>query len=241
MNENSKIIGYEFSSRVRYSEIDHRGTMTLPALINYFQDCTTFHSEAAGLGMEQLKKDKKAWVLSYWQVMVERYPKLNEKIAVGTFPTKFKGLFGNRNMYMLDEEGRRIACANSIWVFMDLEKGRPSKPSAEYIEPYGIGTPLDMPYEDRKIERPSEGRTCEPFPVRRYHIDTNEHVNNCQYVQMALEMLPGDISVHQLRVDYKKSAVFGNMIFPKVSEEQGRTVVELCDETGNEYAIVEMK
>lgn len=27
---------YEFDSRVRYSEIDHRGTMTLPALVNYF-------------------------------------------------------------------------------------------------------------------------------------------------------------------------------------------------------------
>ena len=33
---------YEFEARVRYSEIGHRGTMTLPALINYFQDCSTF-------------------------------------------------------------------------------------------------------------------------------------------------------------------------------------------------------
>ena len=47
---------YEFESRVRYSEIGHRGTMTLPALINYFQDCSTFHSEEVGLGMERLKQ-----------------------------------------------------------------------------------------------------------------------------------------------------------------------------------------
>ena len=33
---------YEFDSRVRYSEVDHHGTMTVPALINYFQDCSTF-------------------------------------------------------------------------------------------------------------------------------------------------------------------------------------------------------
>ena len=76
---------YEFKSRVRYSEIDHRGTMTLPALINYFQDSSTFHSEEAGLGMEHLKAEKKAWVLSYWQVIVERYPKLGEEITVGTW------------------------------------------------------------------------------------------------------------------------------------------------------------
>lgn len=33
---------YEFEGKVRYSEIDHRATMTLPALINYFQDCVPF-------------------------------------------------------------------------------------------------------------------------------------------------------------------------------------------------------
>ena len=80
---------YTFDSQVRYSEIDHRGTMTLPALINYFQDCSTFHSESVGLGMNVLKEKKKAWILSYWQVVIESFPKLAEKITVGTFATEF--------------------------------------------------------------------------------------------------------------------------------------------------------
>lgn len=147
---------YEFEGRVRYSEIDHRGTMTLPALINYFQDCSTFHSEMVGLGMEHLRQEKKAWVLSYWQILVERYPKLCEKITVGTFATEFKGLFGNRNFYMKDGEGRLAARANSIWVFMDLEKGRPCRPAKENIAPYGVHEPMDMPYEGRKIAVPDE-------------------------------------------------------------------------------------
>ena len=232
---------YEFSGRVRYSEIDHRGTMTLPALINYFQDCSTFHSESIGLGMERLKLKKKAWVLSYWQIIIDRYPKLYEKITTGTFATEFKGLFGNRNFYMKDEEGGRIACANSIWVFMDLEKGRPCRPAEEDIAPYGVNEPLDMPYEDRKISVPEVFEDREPFPVRKYHIDTNEHVNNCQYVQMALEMLPGDINVRQVRVDYKKSAVLGDIIYPGVARDQDRIVTELRDENKRPYAVIEMK
>lgn len=232
---------YEFKSRVRYSEIDHRGTMTLPALINYFQDCSTFHSESIGLGMERLKLKKKAWVLSYWQIIIDRYPKLYEKITTGTFATEFKGLFGNRNFYMKDEEGGRIACANSIWVFMDLEKGGPCRPAEEDIAPYGVNEPLDMPYEDRKISVPEVFEDREPFPVRKYHIDTNEHVNNCQYVQMALEMLSGDISVRQVRVDYKKSAVLGDIIYPGVAQDQGRIVTELRDENKRPYAVIEMK
>ena len=232
---------FEFDARVRYSEIDHRGTLTLPALINYFQDCTTFQSEELGLGSEFLQREKKAWVLSYWQIIVDRYPGMCEQVTVGTFATKFSGFIGNRNMYMLDESGEQIACANSIWAFMDMEKGRPCRPKPEWISAYGTGEPLDMPYEERKILVPESFEDRESFPVRKYHIDTNEHVNNCQYVQMAMEMLPGDINVRQLRVDYKKSAVLGDMIFPKVSEEQDRTVVELCDEVGKAYAVVEMK
>lgn len=232
---------YEFDGRVRYSEIDHTGKMTLPALINYFQDCSTFHSEEAGLGMERLKAEKKAWILSYWQVIVERYPGLGEKITTGTFATEFKGLYGNRNFYMKDAEGRRIACANSIWVFMDLEKGRPARPSEEHIRPYGTEEPLDMPYEGRKILMPEQCVEMESFPVRKYHIDTNEHVNNCQYVQMALEVLPREMKVRKLRVDYKKSAVLGDTIYPKVAQETERTVVELCDGDGKPYAVVELK
>ena len=215
--------------------------MTLPALINYFQDCSTFHSEEAGLGMERLKAEKKAWILSYWQVIVERYPGLGEKITTGTFATEFKGLYGNRNFYMKDAEGRRIACANSIWVFMDLGKGRPARPSEEHIRPYGTEKPLDMPYEGRKILMSEHCVETESFPVRKYHIDTNEHVNNCQYVQMALEVLPREMKVRQLRVDYKKSAVLGDTIHPKVAQETERTVVELCDGDGKPYAVVELK
>ena len=232
---------FEFNGRVRYSEIDHREMMTLPALINYFQDCSIFHSEAVGSGTERLKRDRKAWILSYWQVIIDRYPKLCEEITVGTFATEFKGLYGNRNFYMKDGAGEMIARANSIWVFMDLAKGRPARPTPEYIEAYGTCEPLDMPYEGRKIVLPQDSCEEEPFPVRKYHIDTNEHVNNCQYVQMALEMVPGDAQVRQLRVDYKKSAVLGDIIYPRLSQEEERTVVELCDGDGKAYAIVEMK
>ena len=77
--------------------------------------------------------------------------------------------------------------------------------------------------------------------MRRAHIDTNEHVNNSQYIQMVMDVLPGEMEVHKLRVDYKKSAVMGDIIFPKVSRAEGRTVVELCDEAGHAYVVAELK
>ena len=45
----------------------------------------------------------------------------------------------------------------------------------------------------------------------------------------------------RLRAEYKKSAVYGDMICPRAAFEEDRTVIELCDEAGGIYAVVELK
>ena len=49
---------YTFDSKVRFSEVDHTGRITLPGIINYFQDCSTFQSEDLGLGIEHCSEKK---------------------------------------------------------------------------------------------------------------------------------------------------------------------------------------
>ena len=66
---------YSFDSKIRYSECDSEGRLTLAALLNYFQDCSTFQSEALDVGIEYLKEKHLVWVLSFWQIEVERYPR----------------------------------------------------------------------------------------------------------------------------------------------------------------------
>ena len=70
---------YAFDSRIRYSETDSEGYLTLDALLNYFQDCSTFHSEDVGLGIGYMKEIGQVWVLSSWQIVVNRYPKFRGK------------------------------------------------------------------------------------------------------------------------------------------------------------------
>ena len=79
---------------------------------------------------------------------------------------------------------------------------------------------------------PKELEDGESFPVRRHQIDTNEHVNNCQYIQMAIDVVPECERAGQIRVEYKKSAVMGDIIYPKMAVEEQRKIVELCDAEG---------
>ena len=93
-------MAYSFSGRVRYSEIGENGLLTLPGVLNYFQDCSTFQSEEVGLGMEVLKEWKRFWVLSAWQVIVDRYPYLGEEITTSTWAYGFRCFLGMRNFWV---------------------------------------------------------------------------------------------------------------------------------------------
>lgn len=232
---------YEFSARIRYSETDHDGFLTLPALIELFQDCSIFHSEAIGFGPARLKEERKAWVLTHWHIVVDRYPVLGEEVTVGTFPSGFKTVSAHRNFYLRDAAGDVIAKANSSWGFMDLAAGKPVRPEAGQVAAYGIHEPLDMPEEGRKVAIPEEMEPCEALTVHRDLIDTNEHVNNSQYVRIALGALPHEMRPERVRVDYRRSAVLGDEIVPKIALEADRTVVVLCDGSGGVFVAVELQ
>lgn len=232
---------YEFKSRVRYSEIGEDRKLTLDGILNYFQDCTTFHSEEVGLGMERLEEKRRVWMLSAWQICAERYPVLGEQLTVQTWPYDFKGFYGMRNFALRNEVGELLAWANSLWVYVNLDTGRPARVDAEELSGYVLEPRLDMKYEDRKVAVPAGGRQMESFEVKKHHLDTNHHVNNGQYIRMAEEYLPGDFRVRQMRAEYKNQARLGDRICPFVCREDGKYVVTLSDTEGKPYCIAEFK
>lgn len=232
---------YSFDSRVRYSEIGENGQLTLPGIINYFQDSSTFHSESVSLGTDTLKKRNRVWVLSASHLVVERYPAFGEQIVTTTFPYDFKGFMGMRNFYMDTKDGERLACANSWWTYLNLETGLPVKLQPEDTDGYEIEPKLDMDYAPRKIKLPKEWEEKEPFAVQKHHLDTNHHVNNCQYIYMAQDYLPEDFAAKQMRVEYKMQGRLGDIFYPRVSREENKVTVLLANDRKEPYAVVEFQ
>ena len=176
---------YAFDSRIRYSETDSEGRLTLNALLNYFQDCSTFHSEDVGLGIGYMKEIGQVWVLSAWQIVVNRYPQLGEKVRIVTLPYELKAFLGYRNFAMLDEKRVYISKANSLWSLLDFATGKPVIVNEAMRKGYAADEKLDMDYAPRKITVPEDGQLLEPIVVKKHHLDTNHHVNNGQYVNIA--------------------------------------------------------
>lgn len=230
---------FRFENIVRYSEIDANRHMTLSAILDLLQDSCTFQSEEIGLGVDYLKEHHRAWVLSSWQVVIKRYPQMGEKLTTYTWPYAFKSFMGYRNFKIEDEAGNVIVYANTVWVFLDTQKGRPVKAPEEVVERYAIEPPYEMECANRKLQMSEDMQPKEHIRVQRFHIDTNQHVNNSKYVLMAEEYLPEGFKTGELRVEYKKEAVLADIICPSVSVENHRVIVSLENEEGKPYAIVE--
>ncbi len=232
---------YSFSGRVRYSELGPDGRLTLHSLVNYFQDCCTFQSETIGKGMAYCQKQQRGWVLSAWQIMIGRLPEIGEEVTAVTWPYAFRGFFGSRNFLLTDAAGTQLACANSLWSLLDMQRGVPVKIEPRDREGYELEEKLDMAYAPRKITLPEGLKEEAPIPVRPHHLDTNRHVNNGQYIAMAQELLPEDFPVGQLRVEYKKQARLGEEIIPWTLWEGERYYVVQKDRQGGVYCTVEFE
>ena len=229
---------YEVKGKVRYSETDSEGKLTIPALLNYFQDSSTFQSESLGVGIKTLMEHNLAWVLSSWQICINEMPALAEDIKTQTWPTDFKGFFGTRNFCMKTEDDKMLAYANSIWVLIDTRTGKPTRVPDFVANSYQNEPPIPMECSERKIKAPTEYVEKDPIPVLKFFIDTNKHVNNEKYVMIAQEFLPEEFDLGEIRVEYRKAAVLNDTLYPRVTEEADRITVNLTDEDGKTYAII---
>ncbi|NLP16414.1 MAG: acyl-[acyl-carrier-protein] thioesterase [Clostridiales bacterium] len=230
---------YTFESRVRYTELNHyKAIMDPSSIINYFQDCSTFQSEDLNLGLAYLEKKKRVWLLASWNLHILNQVSLGDEITVGTWPYAFKGFYGYRNFIMKDRHQRVMAVADSIWVFMDIENNRPTKVPEDNLG-YMLELPYPMEHMDRKISIPDNLEEQPSFPVVKSNIDSYNHVNNGQYIKMAEAYLPDDFIVTKMRVEYKKQAVLGDIIYPKVSRIDNKYCIVLDSVNSKPYAIVE--
>ena len=233
---------YSFKSRVRYSETDEYGKLSLIAAINYMQDCSTFQSEDLGVGVDFLKSKNLAWWVNSWHICVDELPKLGEEITISTWARGFEHFYGYRNFTIQDASGAFKLKADSIWFLFDTKNKIPSRIKKENIEGYikQSEPPLEYPIAQRKLKVEGVESSREPIAVMKHHLDTNHHVNNAIYIDMAYEAIGKSLNIKDVQASYKKAAIEGDVIYPLVYSNESGYIVRLTDGKNNDYAIVKL-
>jgi acyl-ACP thioesterase len=139
-----------------------------------------------------------------------------------------KPMFGFRNTFIYDSQGNPCYKTWSMGAFVDKVAGKLKRVNDATIQSMTLEPQLEMNYKDRRIILPkSDGEVLEPIRVLRADIDYNKHVNNANYVRMAMELLPEDYVVSGLRVEYRVAAKLGEMLVPTIYKNDNVIIVSL--------------
>ena len=133
---------YSFSSTVRYSECDEHAQLGIVALINYLQDCSTFHTESLGLGISHMAEHHFAWLLAAWQIEIDELPHFCDPITVSTWCYDMKRTYALRNFQITAPDGTPYVRADSMWFFPNLKPPTSPTSRASACLPLSASSPL---------------------------------------------------------------------------------------------------
>lgn len=232
---------FNYKTRVSYSKVDKEGLLSISNAVDAMQDGCMFHNSAVGHSAINLLKKSRAWMVSSWHVIFDSRPKLDDIISVDAWIYQLRGTFSAWNYSINDENGNRLAYADAKWFYADPTTGKPAKIDDEERNAYELFPPIDMPQVSRKIECPDNLTFRYQLEVSPNYLDTNLHINNGQYIRLAVNALPFDYKVHELRAEYRKAARYGDTLYIYTTSIDGSYYVVFTDADKQPYFLSEFK
>ena len=174
------------------------------------------------------RRSDMAQLLATRQVEIIRVPDYKEELTVTTSVYGMKPMFGFRNTFIYDAQGKPCYKTWSMGAFVDKAAGKLKRVDDTTIQSMTLEPQLEMSYKDRRIILPKDGgEVLEPIKVLRADIDYNKHLNNANYVRMAMELLPENFVVNGLRVEYRVAAKLGEMLVPTIYRHDNVIIISL--------------
>ncbi len=230
---------YTYHNRVSYSRIDKDGLLGVSNVVDAMQDCCLFHSEDVGHSALDLLKKNRAWLVSSWHIVFKRRPKMGERFAVHTWPYQFRSIFGSRNFLMETDEHEVLAYADSQWFYFNSLTGQPAPVDREEKDAYPTEPAYEMEYRPRKVSCPSDLTLVQKVDVCQNYLDTNNHVNNGQYIRLAVNVLPPNYEVGELRAEFRRAAKMGDTMHIHTARTADHYYAVFTDAAGTPYFLSE--
>ncbi len=221
--------------RIRYSETDLTGKLSMQGLLRLFQDMNYLYAEDAGRGIDYQAAHGAAWYLLSWDVHLCDAPLLSETVYFSSYFYQMTGALAKKYMTLTGEDGRVLAYALTRWAFVDIASGDTVPFPPHYWEGADV-TPLPEGIKPSPRIPAPRGVALEPIVVGDVLIDENEHVNNVRFSELALTMVSKEVGSVALQAEFLRQTRRGDTLYPLVAKVGGRMVVSFRDAQGKPYA-----
>jgi len=230
---------YTLNYKVTTSCCDSEGKLKLYSALQMMQDCSEMWIDSEPTVRKFFKDNNMTQLLATRQVEVMRVPRFKEDLTVTTSIYEVMPMYGFRNTFIRDAQGQPCYRTWSMGAFVDLGTGKLARIADDAIASLTLEPKLEMNYRGRRIILPKQdGTVMEPVKVIRADIDYNRHMNNANYVRIAMELLPEGFEVRDMRVEYRIAAKLGDMLTPTLYPIDGGYIVALAID-GEPSAIIE--
>lgn len=174
------------------------------------QESAGDHSRLLGYGEDRMAALGVMWVVIRYYVNCTRWPRPGERLQVQTWPAAARHGFCPRFYQFLDGDGAPLLKASATWAVVDRESRRMVNPHERGvdIEPLVTGTETRL---GAAIRRPVTDRE-RSFTVPEEYLDSNGHMNNTTYFDLAEDCLglrAAERGLREVTADYVNEALCG--------------------------------
>lgn len=226
---------------VKYSNVNKNFELSNTAILRLFQDVAIDHVYNVG---EDFINSDLVWFLLSYKVKVLRRPKYFDKISVSTWSSGVKGFLAARSFNIVDDKGETVVTAESNWVRINRRTEKMERVDPETIKLYEEydSTKLSTVWLTKLVGTDKVDFEKE-VTIERNFIDTNEHVNNVAYLDLAYNILPEKVlnngEPKEFDIAYKKAVKYHDTVLCEYAEtEDGYFVTLKSKDKVDTYAII---
>lgn len=183
---------YLLPIQVRSYEVLRNGTISPATLLRYLEYIATEASAYLGFDHRWYETHGSAWVVREMNVEFGHLPGIDADLILATWLSSYKRVQADREYAVWDRQsGKRVARARARWAYIDRYRGVPMRIHDELLVRFPLlghsMRPLATRYRDA-VQKAGTRRYNE-LTAREYEADTQQHVNNCAYVDWLYEAL----------------------------------------------------
>ena len=161
------------------------------AAVRLCQEVSEFHSQATGIGYEELLRQNRIWIISRAYYIIYRRPAAFEKVMLSTWSRGNDGLFAFRDYCMKSEAGETLLTGTTYWPMIDYTTRRPIRLKEAMVNyEYRDEEATDHSVLER-LRLPDMAEPDGQFDQTALFslIDHAQHVNNSEYVRLVFDSL----------------------------------------------------
>lgn len=189
--------------------LSYRGALRI------LQETAARDSDNCGYGLKDIPTKNVFWILAGWRVELLERPMWRAPITAETWTHAMEGFTSDRD-FLLRSGDTLVARASSRWFLINTCTGHIARTTPELRDAFGMDStvlfPEPLPTNGKALPDAVAAFSAD---IGRRDVDTNHHLNNIRYLDLAMEALPQYVAEHlpkTLDIVYRKQILPGTAV-----------------------------